>query len=190
MVKFSSAVVATALCSLSIGALGAGAAQASVQVYGKTLAASCSSSAFAGRSDVVSLNECNTALAEEAMPDRDLAATHVNRGIILMRRGLLDAALQDFEAAAKIQPTMGEVYANRGSALVAQDRMTEAVADFDRALQLGVVQPERTYYNRGVAREWMNDTRGAYLDYRRAAQINPKWPDPQEQMVRFTIVRR
>lgn len=189
MVKFSAAAVAVALCSLSPG-LASATAGGVVQVYGKSRAAGCSSAASAGRSDAPAVVECSNALQEEPLTVRDRAATLVNRGILLMRRGSLDSAMKDFEQARELMPTMGEVYANRGSLLVATDRMAEAVADFNKALELGVVQPERTYFNRGVAREWMNDVRGAYLDYRRAAQINPKWPDPREQMVRFTIVRR
>jgi Tfp pilus assembly protein PilF len=107
-----------------------------------------------------------------------------------MRRGNYEAAMRDFEEAASIEPALGEAYANRGSLHVVEGRFPQAVADFDHALTLGLAQPERTYFNRGVAREWMDDARGAYLDYRKAAQLNPQWPEPQEQMVRFTVIRR
>ena len=186
MVRFASAAVAAALLSFSAGSAGA-----AIQVVGKSLAASCSKYAFDNQSHKEALDTCNRALDEEGgMRPHDLAATHINRGIVLMRRQNIDAALNDFEAAAKIDPTLGEAYSNRGSVHVVNGRFPEAVADFNRALELGLSQPERTYYNRAVAREWMEDAKGAYLDYRKAAELNPKWPDPQEQMIRFTVVRR
>ena len=185
MVRQALAAAAAVLFSF-----GAGAAEAVVLVVGSTLASSCSKAAFAGQSDVGALEVCNRSLDEEALVGHDRAATHINRGVVLMRRSRLDAAMRDFQQAVQIEPGLGEGYANRGSVHVAEGRFQEAVLDFDRALGLGLKQPERTYFNRGVAREWLDDAKGAYLDYRKAAQLNPAWPDPQEQMVRFTIVRR
>jgi Tfp pilus assembly protein PilF len=129
-------------------------------------------------------------LTEDALTIQDRAATLVNRGILQMRRRDFAAARQDFERAVQLQPEMGEVYANRGAIYVVEGRFREGVADFDRALALGLDMPERTYFNRAVAREWMDDAKGAYLDYRKAAELNPEWPSPREQMVRFTLVRR
>ena len=185
MLKHASAAVAAALFTVSAG--GAGAA---VQVLGSSLASSCSKAAFTNQTHAAALETCNRSLEEESLIAHDRAATHINRGILLMRRGNYEAAMRDFEEAAVIEPTLGEAYANRGSLHVVEGRFPQAVADFDRALTLGLTQPERTYFNRGVAREWMDDARGAYLDYRKAAQLNPEWPDPQEQMIRFTVIRR
>ena len=185
MGKIASAAIAAVALSL-----GAGTADASVQVLGKSMAASCSDAAFAYKSDPDSIQTCSRAIEQESMVTRDRAATHINRGVLLMRRQNFQAALSDFQAAAKIAPTLGEAYANRGSVYIVEGRFPEAVADFDQALTLGLSQPERTYFNRAVAREWMDDASGAYRDYRKAAELNPKWPDPQEQMVRFTVIKR
>ena len=184
MFKASSAVLAAAaLFSL------AGTSQAAVQVLGTSLASSCSKAAFSGDSSVAALGACSRSISEEVAPLSDRAATHVNRGILLMRNRNFEGARRDFERAVELKPELAEAYANRGSVLVVEGRVPEAVADFDRALELGLAQPERTYFNRGVAREWMDDAKGAYLDYRKAAQLNPEWPTPREQMVRFTVVR-
>ena len=187
MSKASSAALIAALSTL---ALGVGSAQAAVQVVGGTLAAGCSKAAFAGESTPRSIEVCGRALSDEALLVRDRAATHVNRGIMLMRNGNLDAARRDFERAVMLEPDLGEGYANRGSVWMVEGRFPEAVADFNRALEVGMAEPERAYFNRGIAREWMDDAKGAYLDYRKAAQLNPEWPSPREQMIRFTVVSR
>jgi tetratricopeptide (TPR) repeat protein len=174
---------------LTVLALAAGSsAQAAIQVVGTSLATACSTAAFDGDSSPTALQTCSRSINEEVVPLHDRAATHVNRGILLMRNRNFSAALDDFQRAVELQPDLGEAYANRGSALVVEGRFQEAIADFDRALALGLQQPERTYFNRAVAREWVDDYKGAYLDYRKAAQLNPEWPTPREQMVRFTVV--
>jgi Flp pilus assembly protein TadD len=183
MLKASSAALVAALFTL-----GAGTSQAAVQVLGTSLAGTCSKAAFAGDSSPLAVEACGRSLADEPLAAHDRAATHVNRGIMLMRNRNFEGAARDFQRAIQLQPAMGEAYANRGSVLVVEGRFQEAVADFNRALELGLSQPERTYFNRAVAREWMDDAKGAYLDYRKAAQLNPEWPTPREQMVRFTVV--
>ena len=185
MLKHASAAAAAALFAFSAGSAGA-----AVQVLGSSLAAGCSKAAFESRSDLRALETCNRSIDEESLSGHDKAATYVNRGILLMRRGNNEAAMRDFQAASEIKPSLGEAFANRGSVHVVEGRFPQAVADFNHALELGLAQPERTYFNRAVAREWMDDAKGAYFDYRKAAELNPKWPDPQEQMIRFTVVRR
>jgi Flp pilus assembly protein TadD len=170
--------------------LAGGPAEAGVLVVGASLATICSRAAVAGDSRPSQVETCTRALTDEALTPRDRAATHVNRGILLMRRRSFGEARQDFEHAIAQQPELGEAFANRGSVLLVDGRFQDALKDFDRALALGVTQPERTYFNRAVAREWLDDFKGAYLDYRQAAKLNPAWPTPREQMVRFTVVRR
>lgn len=181
---------ASAAAAAVLFGFGPGAADAAVQVLGSSLAASCSKAAFARQFNVSALDVCNRALQEEALASHNRAATHINRGVLLMRRKHIEAAMRDFQHAVEIEPTLGEAYANRGSVHVVEGRFEDAMADFDHALKLGLKQPERTYFNRALAREWLDDAKGAYLDYRKAAELNPDWPEPQEQLVRFTVVRR
>ena len=179
---------ASVLFAALAAVVAAPSAQAAIQVVGSSLATACSQAAFDGDSSSVALDTCTRSINDEVVPLHDRAATHVNRGILLMRNRNFTAALDDFQRAVELQPELGEAYANRGSALVVEGRFREAIADFDRALALGLQQPERTYFNRAVAREWVDDAKGAYLDYRKAAQLNPEWPTPREQMVRFTVI--
>ncbi|HEX8568424.1 MAG TPA: tetratricopeptide repeat protein [Caulobacteraceae bacterium] len=162
-------------------------AGAGVLVLGQSLAAACSKAAVGGAQDSRALALCSRSLAEEALPRRDLAATHVNRGVIHFRRRDDAAALTDFEKALAIDPSLGEALVNRGSVRVRQGRLEEALVDLDRGLALGVKQPERAYFIRAVAREALDDTTGAYLDFRKAAELNPKWGPPREELARFTV---
>jgi tetratricopeptide (TPR) repeat protein len=196
MVKSSSsAAVAAALLSLSLsvpaeaGSRSRSGGIGAVFVWGETLAADCSRRAASGESGILSLEVCDRALEEEVLTVRNRAATHVNRGVIQMRRHKLDAALADFSQAAALRPSMSEAYANSGFVLNAAGRHADALPQLDRALVLGVPKPELTYYHRAVAREALADNRGAYADYRKAAQLNPGWDEPRAQMGRFTLTR-
>jgi len=61
------------------------------------------------------------------------------------------------------------------------------VADIDRGLAYGPEQPEKAYFNRALAKEFLDDTKGAYLDYLKAAELAPTWTAPQVELKRFTV---
>jgi tetratricopeptide (TPR) repeat protein len=185
MTRVLKAAVAAATVSLL-----ASTAQGAVVVVGGSAAEGCSKAAFASATDQSSLNACNAAITSEGLSRRDLAGTRVNRGVILMLRGELGSAMQDFDAAAQLKPDLGEAWVNRGSALIRQRRFAEGVSDIEKGLALGTSKPERAYFNRGVAREWLDDPQGAYEDYRQAARLNPAWEEPQAMMARFTVTRK
>ena len=48
-------------------------------------------------------------------------------------------------------------------------------------------EPEKAYYNRGVAEERLGDVRSAYFDYRTASQLKPDWSLPKIELARFTV---
>ena len=166
----------------------AGAASASVVVVGRSMASGCSTAAIAGAQDRKALDTCTRALDEEALGGRNLAGTLVNRGVIYMRRGDTRAAMADFQNAVAADPQLGEAYVNRGSVHIMEGRFREGLNDTQVGMNLGLAMPERAYFNRGMAREWLEDEKGAYLDYRKAAELAPKWELPREQLARFTVV--
>ena len=168
----------------------AASAQAGVQVYGSSNAHRCMDAAFAGSDARAAIDLCTAALSEEALTPANRAGTLVNRGVLHMNRRDLAAALADFEAALLVTPRSGEAHFNRGSVRIAQARYAEGVADIDRGLELGMRQPEKAYYNRALAREALDDARGAYLDYRQAARLKPDWELPRRELARFTVQRR
>jgi tetratricopeptide (TPR) repeat protein len=166
--------------------LAAGSASAAVTVLGSSNANQCSSAAIAGDAADTDLQACNAALLEP-MTDHQKAGTHVNRGVMLLRLKQYDAARADFDAAEKLEPTMGEAVVNRGAAYIAQKRYMEGLTEIDRGLALNPEEPEKAYYNRALANEGLDDMRAAYLDYMKALELAPNWDAPRHELARFTV---
>lgn len=140
---------------------------------------------------VFAVATCTEALNTEAVGSDELAVLHNNRGVVqLTLMGAAEDARVDFEAAAKLDPDLGESYANRGAALVAEERFAEAIVEIDRGLALGLKEPWKAYFNRALARERSNNVRGAYEDYQKALELKPGWILAQTELSRFSIRRR
>ena len=176
--------------SLAAGALfAAGAAGAATLIIGGGAAKDCSVAALSGRSDVSSVNTCNLALDTENLSFRDRARTFVNRGVLQMRRRDFDAAVSDFDAASQIDPQMGEAFVNRGAVYIGTKRYGEGLSQIDQGLALGVKEPEKAFYNRGIAHENLGDVTAAYRDYTKASELDPDWAAPKQELTRFTVKR-
>ncbi|HEX6860289.1 MAG TPA: hypothetical protein VF138_08860 [Caulobacteraceae bacterium] len=162
---------------------------AATTVLGNGLAGICSQYAKAGADEDDALEVCTIALETEAMNRRDRAGTYVNRGVIRMRRQEYGAARRDFDIAVKLQPDMGEAFVNRGGALVGEKRYMEALLEIDKGLALEPEEPEKAWYNRGLANEGLADLKAAYFDYLKAQELAPDWDIPQRELKRFTVTR-
>jgi tetratricopeptide (TPR) repeat protein len=165
----------------------AGQAGAQVDVSGDGLAKACSDAAKAGESANRFEQICTASIENELLIPRDRAGTYVNRGIIRMRGKQFDAAIADFDTAIRYQSNLAEAYVNRGAARIGIHHFADAVSDFDNALELGVKEPEKSYYNRALAYEWMDNYKAAYLDYRKALELAPDWDLVNQQLARFTV---
>jgi tetratricopeptide (TPR) repeat protein len=177
-------------CSLVLLYAGAAQAQGSITVIGGGLAEVCSKAVRAGRFEQQVLDACSIALETEALRRRDRAATYNNRGIVYLRMMDLDEALSDFERAERLNPNIGELFVNRGAVLISQRKHAEALAQIDRGLTMGIEEPHKAYYNRAIAKEALDDMRGAYFDYKKAVELDPTWTLPQTQLARFTVTTR
>ena len=80
-------------------------------------------------------------------------------------------------------------YVNRGATLVGEDRFREGVEQIDKGLSLGVKDPEKAFFNRGLANEALGDLQAAYRDYSRAAELKPDWAAPKTELARFSVKR-
>jgi tetratricopeptide (TPR) repeat protein len=178
------------LLTVAGAAAAPGMGQTAVTVIGGGLAQACSQAVRTGRADRPLLELCTASLEQEALRRRDRAGTFVNRGVVQLRMRAFDDALRDFERAERLNPVLGEVYVNRGAALISKASYREALTEIDRGIALGVEDPEKAYYNRALAHEGLDDMKSAYLDYRKAAELNPEWTLPATQLTRFTVTRR
>jgi tetratricopeptide (TPR) repeat protein len=179
---FSTAAVAAAVL--------AGPAHGAVTVIGGGMAKECSDAALKGETAKHFEDLCTLALDGEMLDSRDRAGTFVNRGILKLRRREYESATFDFNRAMATFPALGEIYVNRGAAAVGQHRYKEGLDDLNKALELGVDEPEKAYFNRALAYEGLEDMKAAYFDYQKAIELKPEWEMPKRELARFTVQRR
>jgi len=168
----------------------AGPAVAAVTVFGGGMAEDCSHAAIAGKSDPASILSCSLALGGEDLDRIDRAGTLINRGVMKLRRLAFEDARADLDAAVALTPTIGEAWVNLGAVSVGEAHYQAALDDLDKALALGVKEPEKAYFNRALAHEGLDDEKSAYLDYQQALALKPDWEAPKHELQRFTVTRR
>jgi tetratricopeptide (TPR) repeat protein len=128
---------------------------------------------------------CSRALSDQEMSVRDRAATYINRSVVRLRVHDWSGALGDTDLAIARVSGIGEAFVNRGAALINLGRTQEALTDLNRAITIGLDKVHLAYYNRGLAKEKMNDTRGAYADYRKALDLDPTFTMAADELKRF-----
>jgi tetratricopeptide (TPR) repeat protein len=165
------------------------AANASVMTVGGAYAFSCYQAADGEGATKASLDACDRALTEEALTAQDRAATHVNRGILHLRRANLDRAESDFNDALKLNPHEAEAYLNKAILNARFRRSTDALPDVAKALENGTRQPAIAYFVRAMANEDSGKVGAAYQDFQRARTLAPKWAEPAKELQRFQVRR-
>ena len=168
----------------------AGTGHAAITVLGGGYAQACSEAALSGEVEKRFEDLCTLALDTEILDLRDRAGTLVNRGVFKLRRLDYGAALKDFDAAVKQDPRLGEALVNRGAARIGLKQPEAALADINRAFELGVPEPAKAHFNRALAHEKLGDLKSAWLDYSRAAELDPEWDAPRKELSRFTVSRK
>ncbi len=89
---------------------------------------------------------------------------------------------QDFAAAETYWTQMLEafpynpaVWSNRGNSRVSQNKLDEAIADYNKAIELAPDAPD-PYLNRGAALEGLGKWNEAIADYNHVLELDPKDP--------------
>lgn len=168
-----------------------GGGSATVRVIGSSDARMCYEAAeLPGAPRPPDLVRCDDAIRMGGLTHEELAATHVNRGILKIRRGQIEAAIADFDAALAIDPNQPEAYLNKGFALMRREQPGEALSLFTVAIERSTLRPEVAHYGRATAHEALGDARAAYYDYRRASELAPNWQEPLIDLARFRVTRR
>lgn len=179
----------TKLLAAALLAAVATPASAAVLALGNTDARLCyeaaDSSSMPSQADV---RRCDAALHEQAMSNYEVVATHVNRGILRLRRGQVDDAVADFDRAIALDPEQPEAYLNKGAALIRRNNAADAVQLFTVALERNTSRPAIAHYGRAVANEDLGNVAAAYHDYQRASQLDPDWAEPRNELSRFRVV--
>ncbi|MDB5734482.1 MAG: Tetratricopeptide 2 repeat protein [Alphaproteobacteria bacterium] len=180
------------LASAALAALTATAVQAAPQVqqmlYNVDAAAQCSAAAD-DRADLkAGLSYCDVALSDPVMNHQ--AALLSNRGVIKVRLGNNQGALEDYNAAIAIDPALGDAYVSRAGVLIAMKRYDEARADVAQGIALGAANLHAAYFSRAVIAEESGDVKAAYRDYKQALAIKPDYAAASRELARFKIVQR
>jgi tetratricopeptide (TPR) repeat protein len=165
------------------------AANASVLTVGGAYAYSCYEAADGNGATIASLEACNHALGEEALTAQDRAATHVNRGILLLRRANLDRANADFDAALKLNPNEAEAWLNKAILNARYGKSRDALPYVAKALENGTRKPAIAYFVRAMANEDSGKIAAAYQDLQRAKALDPEWAEPSIELQRFQVRR-
>lgn len=123
--------------------------------------------------DLERYDEAETALIKA----RDNWQTNVPRahtllGSLYQNRGDLDRSNQNFLKALEINPNHFNALHNYGVSLKMQQRCTEALAIYERALALRANVPE-LFYNIANAHYELGDTAAAIDNYKKAIELNP-----------------
>ncbi|HVQ07579.1 MAG TPA: tetratricopeptide repeat protein [Allosphingosinicella sp.] len=163
-------------------------ASAGVTVLGNSDARLCFEAAdspmMPSGSDV---RRCDEALQRDNLTGYEVVATHVNRGILRLRRGQVDEAVADFDRAIALDPEQPESYINKGAAMMRRNNAESAVQLFTVALERNTTRPALAHYGRAMAQEELGNVAAAYRDYRRASELAPTWREPQLELTRFRV---
>lgn len=166
------------------------AAAAQMTVIGGGLARDCYEAAKYGlMSQPVAEQLCTRALEHETMNLTNKAATFTNRGVLRMRQGKVDSALSDYAASKRIMGDSGPTWLNEGAAYILKKDYEAALVSLNRAIELDSSDLFAAYYNRALARERLGDIQGAYYDLVKSKELNPDFPQTDEQLSRFTVER-
>lgn len=165
-------------------------ARAVTIIGGDAYSQRCMTEVGAGLHGDDTLTACTRALRNPRLAEESEILLMINRGIVLLRRGENTDALAQFDAVLEEDDEHAEARLNRAAVLVQMQQYGAAIADITQALSLGVTEPHKAYFNRGVAREQLGDLRGAYEDYRTALEIQPDWGPANAELARFARTRR
>lgn len=169
----------------------ASSASAQLIVLGAGDAAQCYNYAKAGNQGTLSAIKVCDAAFGQMISRNDLAATHVNRGILRMRKGDLIAATQDYEDALEIKPDLTEAYVNLGAALIHQDRLDEALVALTTALEdIESGTRAAALVNRAIIYDRKDEARAAYKDLKAAEALKPDWDIVQTMLSRYVVVKK
>lgn len=166
-------------------------AAAGILVIGNSAARLCYEAAESeNAASSTAIARCDEALRGDIPLTRyEVVATHVNRGILKLRREDFSEAMADFDRAIELDESEPESYINKGFTLL---RMHESewqtpLALFDQGLALKTRRPAIAYFGRAVANERAGRLRQAYDDYRQASALAPRWEHPKVELTRFSV---
>ncbi len=182
MTALKTLAAATALIAL------AGAGQAQSLVLGDGLARQCYVDAVSGNEGRANaIARCKTALRRIGMTTTHRAATYVNLGILQMRAGFHEEALDSYDQSLEIAPGSPEALINRGAVMIYLGRHDEAIANLTESIELETSKMAEALYNRALAYHALEQYENAYYDLQNALELEPDFEAAQQAISRYTV---
>jgi len=166
------------------------ASHSAVITVGGPLSRICYESALAQDDRRSALEGCTRALQEEGLQPRDRAATLVNRGIINMSQGHDRDADADFDGALALDRNLSDAWLNKGFLRIRRGDGRDALPLLQEGISRGPDRAALAIFARGVAYEQMGQFDSAYVDLKRAHDLEPRWQLPREYLARYQVVTR
>ena len=135
-------------------------------------------------SKLTAINVCYKAL-KEPLSKKNRAATHVNLGILLMRRGEYLKAQEQYTKAALTQPKLSEIYINLAASRIYTTQYKLAVEAATKAIKIGTEKLPEALYNRAIAYDSLGFLNRAFEDLALALEIRPDWPPAKNMITKY-----
>ena len=183
----TSKLLLASIFSLSITAT----ASAQIVVQGGGAARDCYMSTKSGNPGRIgAIRKCEAALLELNLSNKDIAATHVNLGVLLMRKGDHAKAKTHYARAIDMRPKLSEAYINYAASLIYTGEYSLAVTAVDTAIELGTEKMPEALYNRAIAYDRLQNYKGAYKDLKQALALRPEWPPAIDLLSGYQVTSR
>jgi tetratricopeptide (TPR) repeat protein len=113
---------------------------------------------------------CSIIIENPGTPPLERSNALAIRGLALAIKGLLDRAIQDYDAALAINPNSASALNNRAWAYFRAGRGSEGLPDVERSLMLNP-DSEHSWDTRAHIRQLMGNIEGAIRDYEMAIHL-------------------
>jgi tetratricopeptide (TPR) repeat protein len=113
---------------------------------------------------------CSIIIENPATPPLERSNALAIRGLALAIKGLLDRAIQDYDAALAINPNSPSALNNRAWAYFRSGRGPDGLPDVERSLLLNP-DSEHSWDTRAHIRQLMGNSEGAIRDYEMAVHL-------------------
>ncbi len=150
-------------------------------------AAVAASARMTGGATKSEMTLCNQAVTWARSQPLDYPGALLNRGVLHLVRAEYSAAIADIDEAIKYGAQRSVALNDRGAVEAALHQYQAAVEDFTQALAAGASHPEIVYYNRALAFEDLGNMKRAYLDCKKASELNPEWDASAKELARFSV---
>jgi Tfp pilus assembly protein PilF len=117
------------------------------------------------------------------------ARAHTNLGVVYSLQGKFDLAIEECEKAIELEPEFGDSYNNLGSYLISLGREEEAIAWFEKAINVKDDNSNQgSYYNLGKIYEKKGEWLKALRYFNKAVTIDGNFEPAQNAIIKLSTL--